>query len=180
MPKPNRVIAGSQFGLWYVHDVRHDLPGSPAQCECLSCGTIKLVVRNNLTSGRSVSCGCQKIKTTHPRNLKPGDRIGSLIIEAAEPDSRGRKAFRCRCLCGNDLINRRVDVLRREQYPTCVHCREFRTLFLWPGADKELMERYTKFHGLRYFDMTGPEPVEYTNPKYFEIMSLCKEKGGSR
>lgn len=50
-----KVIQGKRFGRWKVLEVPYK--NRKAKCVC-DCGTVKWVYRNNLTGGKSVSCGC--------------------------------------------------------------------------------------------------------------------------
>jgi 5-methylcytosine-specific restriction endonuclease McrA len=70
------------------------------RCIC-SCGNEKNVTGNNLHSGRSKSCGCQKDQVID----ETGNRYGRLtVIKRAENDKRGRALWLCSCFCGNTAI----------------------------------------------------------------------------
>ena len=62
-------------------------------CEC-SCGTIKEISAHDLTSGRTISCGCQKSESTAFRNFVHG-AVGTR-------EYRIWKGMRQRCLNANN------------------------------------------------------------------------------
>ena len=79
--KNTTVPVGHQYGDWTV--VAHAEPGPHYLrrwlCRC-ACGTERAVYASNLTSGKSVSCGCRKPETIREQKLthgQSGDRFGA-------------------------------------------------------------------------------------------------------
>ena len=68
-------------------------------CMC-QCGSDCVVAANNLKSGNSKSCGCQK-RLPHRRNDLSGLRFGRLVaISYARTTARGQAVWNCLCDCG--------------------------------------------------------------------------------
>lgn len=119
-------LTGKQFGKWTVlekdlnYKKEHNIKsyGSYWKCKC-ECGTIKAVSGINLTSGRSLSCGCSK--KTLDRNII-GERFGNLVV--LEEDNTkthitdSKSVFLCRCDCGN-LTYVRLKHLHSGEIKTC-------------------------------------------------------------
>lgn len=60
---------GDKFGRWTIIDF--DDNKKKVICKC-DCGKIKSVWKNNLTTGKTLSCGCLISETTAKRNYKHG------------------------------------------------------------------------------------------------------------
>lgn len=75
-------------------------------CGC-SCGKGHVCATNNLTSGRTRSCGCLFRDTISDLLIKrptPGTRYNKLTIQPGEPIKRGQTyRWPCICDCGNQL-----------------------------------------------------------------------------
>lgn len=78
------------------------------RCKC-DCGN-EIDVRSwNLTSGKTISCGCSRSITARKINGKKllGQRFGKLLVVEElpfEPDKSGNVYWRCKCDCGNETI----------------------------------------------------------------------------
>jgi hypothetical protein len=69
-----RDLTGQDFNRWHVRKLgprrgKHTL----WECEC-RCGTVRDVLADSLTSGKSISCGCHKAEVTAARNFRHGLR----------------------------------------------------------------------------------------------------------
>lgn len=102
-------LFGQIFGRWKVltrieDGDRH----SKWLCEC-ACGNNKVVYQDNLTGGKSQSCGCYAQEQTAKANVvdKTGTTIGQLRVlrrvESVRGDTRGAR-WECKCSCGNVVV----------------------------------------------------------------------------
>ncbi len=67
-------------------------------CQC-DCGNMKGVPTPNLTSGRTKSCGCGRLKDL------TGKQFGKLtVIEKTDIRSNGFVVWKCICQCGNTTM----------------------------------------------------------------------------
>lgn len=77
------------------------------RCRC-SCGKICTVMGSHLTTGHSVSCGCQQTVKLHPRRAEnlTGRKFGMLTVMHRQPNrmvgENSRVVWHCRCECGNE------------------------------------------------------------------------------
>lgn len=78
-------------GTKYGHLTVLSTEGKSVYCRC-DCGNEKLVLKNNLLSSRTRSCGC--IRTTYI--IQPGTKFGRLTVLSID-----RQIVHCRCNCGN-------------------------------------------------------------------------------
>jgi hypothetical protein len=62
-------ILGKQFERWTVLEERQG--SKHVMCRC-QCGTVSLVLRNNILSGKSKSCGCLNIEAIKKSNTSHG------------------------------------------------------------------------------------------------------------
>lgn len=72
-------------------------------CKC-DCGNEKIVLTTQLTSGKTLSCGClQKERTRQANQSKSlvGQRFGRLVVIERLPNS---SKWKCLCDCGNTII----------------------------------------------------------------------------
>ena len=95
-----RLKPGDRFGMLTILS---DQNSRNILCRC-DCGKTVTVFRFNLSSGNTMSCGCQRNKTEF--RLKPGDRFGMLTILS---DQNSRNIL-CRCDCGNEVSVRRYSL----------------------------------------------------------------------
>lgn len=108
-----RDLTGETFGKLYVlnEEPQYVSPKGHRKtmwrCLC-DCGNICVVMGSHLTTGHSVSCGCQHATTPHKR--KPADltgqRFGMLTVMHRMPNRQvgknSRVVWHCRCDCGNE------------------------------------------------------------------------------
>ena len=111
---------GNVYGSWTV--LKH-VCKSKWLCQC-KCGKQKIVQRYNLVSGKSISCGCSRIKKL-PKEKKLGyvditnQKFGRLT--ALYPINVGKNEgikWHCKCDCGNECDVRGVS-LRRGDTMSC-------------------------------------------------------------
>ena len=99
-------ITGNTYGYWKVLKLDEERSNTRRKyyiCEC-QCGTIKSVVKDSLTRGKSISCGCHRDKLTKERNSKDytGQRFGRLVAIKPTGESRNyNRIWECQCDCGN-------------------------------------------------------------------------------
>lgn len=82
---------GAAFGCWTVVS---QLDGNYVQCQC-ACGTIRSIYRSNLTSGKTMSCGCDRsrkvaeARTTHGMFGTPTySTWSSMMTRCTNPNSK--------------------------------------------------------------------------------------------
>lgn len=78
-------------------------------CRC-ECGNEKSIMRSNLLSGNTVSCGCYRKERAKKLNIKgpidvAGNRFGKLlVIERGKNTSKGQAQWWCICDCGEKVL----------------------------------------------------------------------------
>src|SRR5262249_55686318 len=109
MSFPMIDLTGKRFGRWVVTDyVRGSKWGSCWACTC-DCGTLAVVLGQNLRGGFSKSCGCRK------RIDLVGKRFGRWLVISR----RGSKDWwSCRCDCGA-RVTVRGNNLKRGKTRSC-------------------------------------------------------------
>lgn len=100
-------MAGKQFGEWTVLE---DLTGGKCLCRC-SCGKEKIVLARSLRTGKSTSCGHNKLKED-----LTGKVYGNLTVKEYVGDGR----WLCECICGNTKEVRGYD-LKNNNVTSCGH-----------------------------------------------------------
>lgn len=99
-----KIEPGDRFGSWTTIEKLIKNNHYYWKCQC-DCGTVKDVRTDNLSSGRSTSCGCQANKKRSQALIKDitGQRFGHLV--AIEPTGRknkcGQQYWLFQCDCGN-------------------------------------------------------------------------------
>lgn len=96
-------ITGQTFGFLTVIEPSRVNGRFGWRCTC-ECGNIIDIESNNLRSGRTQSCGCQRANLVGLKNKKDkvGQRIGSLVVlEATDERKNGSIVWKCQCDCGN-------------------------------------------------------------------------------
>ncbi|WP_263707625.1 AP2 domain-containing protein [Shouchella tritolerans] len=108
------IIPGERFGKLTVLK-KADKAGKYrfANVEC-DCGATLTVRFDQLTGGKTKSCGCLQKKN------EVGKRYGYLLVleELVERAKDGKKLYRCECDCGNVITTKGV-YLRREETLSC-------------------------------------------------------------
>lgn len=196
MSRTSKIHVGDWFGMWQVAntaEVEQTGTNRKVLCRCGKCGYQRLVFVNNLLAGQSTRCNYCRGKRgpdqnsyghLRSRDIKIGTRIGALTVLAVmqdTPEQRKRRTVKAQCLCGA-LIIRRVEVIRRDEFPTCHHCRENGTIYRWGDTDHdkiptaEALTLYCESHECRWFDMTVDPLVEHSTPGFIARMKR-NEKG---
>jgi len=95
----HKNIVGQRFGRLVVLE---ELPGSRIRCKC-DCGNETVVLRPNLRSGNTKSCGCLKKESGY--SDLTGQRFGRLtVIRRVENPFDSHAAWLCKCDCGNETV----------------------------------------------------------------------------
>lgn len=109
-PDRKDLHPGQKYGRWTVVKKSTTKKHNQTAYVCIcSCGTVREVTKNQLTSGASKSCGCiskEKLVERNTNSVSPkrlqieGERFGKLV--ALEPcgTKRGRVQWKCICDCG--------------------------------------------------------------------------------
>ena len=102
-PKKRNVQVGDEFGQWVV--LSFEFVDSSRKkvwkCKCV-CGTIRNVVQQRLTNGRSKNCGCVRIKnkiakqTTHGLSHTTEYTIWKYMIRRCHSNTTNRHLYRDR------------------------------------------------------------------------------------
>ncbi|MCC8022369.1 MAG: transcriptional regulator [Clostridiales bacterium] len=100
--KEQNALAGLHFGNWTVQD-RFVTDAGIRKWLCIcACGTERYVNEHNLLSGKSRSCGCQRVKRMAGRAIDlTGQAFGELTVLERAGSQNGRAVWLCRCSCGN-------------------------------------------------------------------------------
>ena len=95
-------MTGQTIGKWHIDSLAY-VKGYDKYYNCTcECGTKKVVLGQNIRSGKSRSCGCEKIGK-HAPNFK--DRTGEKYnkLTCIEYEKRGVYIYwKCKCECGNE------------------------------------------------------------------------------
>lgn len=98
-----RNITGQRFGRLVVIDEDQNKPNSWI-CKC-DCGNIKTILRSNLTSGKTRSCGCLQQEVGYSKlNDLIGQKFGMLTVVSREENDGKHVRYLCKCDCGNEKI----------------------------------------------------------------------------
>lgn len=108
-------LTGKQFGRWTVlhRDVDEKYLAGNAYwvCEC-QCGTVKSVHSRNLTSGKSLSCGCYRAENPSNAYDLTGQRFGRLkVVSISEKKRDSYRMWHCICDCGKEVDVRSCSLL---------------------------------------------------------------------
>lgn len=108
-----RDLTGQTFGKLYVIRQAPDYVSpnghrkSMWECQC-ECGKQCVIMGSHLTTGHSVSCGCQHATTSKKRQPKDltGQRFGMLTVQYRSPNRQvgknSRVVWHCVCDCGKE------------------------------------------------------------------------------
>ncbi|WP_250227715.1 AP2 domain-containing protein [Anaeropeptidivorans aminofermentans] len=97
-------IVGKQFGLLMILDEFKNEKGyRVCRCQC-ECGNIKIIYKNNITSGRTKSCGCLEDRNRR-RFVDLSNRTFGRLKAVAPTDQRkdGYVVWECICKCGKTV-----------------------------------------------------------------------------
>lgn len=124
-------------------------------CAC-DCGNQVVINRSTLKEGTNTSCGCK----TKPIEIKPGDRFNKLLIlkqveNVREKTGHKRRAFLCRCDCGNIVIIKGHDFNKNRK--SCGHC----------GESKFKSEKRTNKQSIKAIKVKKPKRTE--NKRLYNI-----------
>ena len=103
MPKPKIIEPGTKFGkLTFIKWIPNTTPRQALyKCEC---GNEKVLIASNVTTGRTISCGCiAGLGKTTP--IKPGDVFGFWTVLGNGQDRFAKSGHiirtkKCKCICG--------------------------------------------------------------------------------
>ena len=119
-------ITGNVYGKLTVLMFDHTNPryGSYWTCQC-DCGNINIVRSNDLRTGNTKSCGCDKSNSRFYRQAIDitGKRFGKLIaIERNGKNNRNHYIWKCKCECGK-YIDATTPQLLEGLKTSCDDCR---------------------------------------------------------
>lgn len=99
-------LTGQKFGRLPVIE-RAENKGKQTAWKCLcDCGNEKIVLRDDLISGGTKSCGCynREISSRYAKDLT-GQKFGRLtVIERAGSDKKWQARWKCLCDCGKETV----------------------------------------------------------------------------
>lgn len=109
--KKTLIEKGSKFCRLVVQGRDNTKAGKNSYyiCRCI-CGNEKSIMRSNLTSGSTTSCGCFRKERAKKLNTEgPVDMIGYrsgklLVIERGDNTSKGQAQWLCQCDCGEKKV----------------------------------------------------------------------------
>lgn len=128
MTKPIN-LTGKVFGEWTVLSRAENLKKGSARwlCRC-TCGREKIVISNNLMSGKSKSCGC----SNRPFIDLTGKRFGEWLVfsKADRIDTSHKTMWLCRCSCGAEKAVSRDSLIKGKS----ISCGCLRNISIPDGA----------------------------------------------
>lgn len=96
--KPKNDLTGKHFGKLTVIEY---IGKSSWKCRC-ACGNTVIASSSSLNCGRRTSCGCAR---KHDIEDLSGKQFHDLtVVKRVENDSNGRSMWKCKCVCGNELV----------------------------------------------------------------------------
>lgn len=112
-------ISGQIFGRWKV--IKY-VGNKQWECECLECGKLSKVYKQNLLSGRSNSCQecSNRLKSTDIS----GNVYGSLEVIKYLRSNKGRQTYQCKCLKCGRLVEVDKNNLVSGNSTQCDDCRK--------------------------------------------------------
>lgn len=99
-------LTGRRFGRFVALSFAYSHTGASCwTCQC-DCGTIKVVLANSLTSGKTLSCGCYMRQRASERNSLDitGNRYGRLVALTRINVGYDGVNWECQCDCGNTMV----------------------------------------------------------------------------
>lgn len=101
-------ITGNRYGKLLVQSRAENINGNAAWVCLCDCGNTCTVVGYSLKSGDTKSCGCyhkEALRNRHKTLVgKVFDRL-TVVEELKERNKQGRYLYRCKCVCGNEVIS---------------------------------------------------------------------------
>ena len=144
MPKRLEIQLGTKYNMWtLVREVPKLDQGRRFLCRC-DCGTEKELNLVYLRMGRSISCGCNRIRNQQVAGFERtkeaiGMQFGLLTVIQDLGNNRryGARTVKCQCGCGK-TVNKNLAVLLRGDCKSC-GC-------LNSQLSSERMHRYNGLH----------------------------------
>ena len=106
-------LTGKRFGMLTVLDEAEPYVSPRGHCKAMwnrkrDCGNMCVAMGSHLTTGHSMSCGCQRTAKLKPRQSGDltGRKFGTLIVVRRMPNrivgKNSRVVWHCLCGCGNE------------------------------------------------------------------------------
>lgn len=114
-------ITGQRFGRLVVIERYNDNKNGEAKWKChCDCGNEAIVSGNNLRSGKTKSCGCQKSISSHNSHFEDlrMKKFGKLTVIRRADNRKRRTMWECKCDCGNVVIVG-ADMLKSGRTQSC-------------------------------------------------------------
>ncbi len=169
-------LTGRTFSRWTVLEESAETnSGRHWLCRC-SCGTVKVVLQNSLTRGKSTSCGCYNLEQLQSRKADlTGRTFGRLTAVEELPTRRHTYIeWRCQCRCGNETIVTSHDLLCGNiKSCGCLNAelRKKRIAKVRQGLKKNKVENVVVSQLTQKLSKTSKTGVKGVNP--------CKQANGS-
>jgi len=173
-------ILNENQNLWYKTDLLNKkfghltpikyLTGSKWLCRC-DCGEMKEVIRQNLISGNTLSCG---ICIPKYKDIT-GQKFGKLTVLEYAYSNKKRAYWKCKCECGNISYHAAVDLIANK-IKSCGCTRSF--------GEQEI-HKYLSLNNISYIQEKTFEQCK--NPKtnallrfdfYIPDLNMCIEYDG--
>lgn len=158
-------LTGKRFGMLTVVDEAEPYVSPRGHrkamwnCEC-DCGNTCVVMGSHLTTGHSMSCGCQQTTKLKPRQAGDltGRKFGMLTVVHRMPNrivgKNSRVVWHCRCECGNDTDV--LALLLQEGFVKSCGC-------LNVSHAERTMATYLSVHGIAYEAEYVPDGLRGVN-----------------
>ena len=155
---------GYRFGKLVVLDLLYNYNNSGnthAKCQC-DCGNIKIIDINNLTHGRTKSCGCEEINSRYTRKhfIDITNQKFGLLTVVKKLDKKyvnGSVLWECLCDCGGTTCTNYTN-LKTGQVRSCgcLHSSKWETMI-----GDYLKELFVDFETQKRFnDCTNPQKTD--------------------
>ena len=112
-------LVGNRTGRLVVKSFSHSKNQKRYWNMVCDCGGTKVLSSQEISMGRTKSCGCLSKERHQSNMLLTGAVYGELTITGfAGPDEQGKSTYRCRCNCGNETVTRGTN-LKNGQTQSC-------------------------------------------------------------
>ena len=112
-------LVGNRTGRLVVKSFSHSKNQKRYWNMVCDCGGTKFLSSQEISMGRTKSCGCLSKERHQSNMLLTGAVYGELTITGfAGPDEQGKSTYRCRCNCGNETVTRGTN-LKNGQTQSC-------------------------------------------------------------